>query len=394
MRSTLKRTVVLFALVALLSVIPLGCSSTGANTAATPAAAKTTAATSAATTATTSTAATTSAEASAPAGNPLTGPAADYYKGKTVTIYTGTGGAGSPNDLWARTLAKYLPDITGAKYVVVNETAGGGRVIANQLYGTMKPDGLAMEFVPAGELWTPYMTGDAAVKYEMSKYAYIGGVSSGNFIMLVGPDSKYKTVEDLIKTKGLKFAHSNRTASTTYANALAMDILGMDRKIVTGFEGGAAARLLAIQQGEADATVLNPDNALASQQKGQATTIMQVGVNRTKPGENLPTMMEFVKAENLNETQKRLIGSLDFLWDAKMLIMTPGTSQDKVDFMSAAFKTLLEKPEFRAEISKATSTEIGPYVSGADIAKRGAALAEKKGDVALWNDLLNKYAPK
>jgi hypothetical protein len=166
--------------------------------------------------------------------------------------------------------------------------------------------------------------------------------------------------------------------------------LGLYGKIITGFEG-AAGRLLAVQQGDADVTVMNPDNALLAQSKGQCTTIMQVGLTRTKPGENLPTMMEFVKAESLNDNQKKLLDSFDFLWDAKQIFTSPDVPKERVAFMAEAFKKVVENPDFRAEMSKATSTEIGPYISGEELGKRANTLAGKKDVVTLWNEMLNKH---
>jgi tripartite-type tricarboxylate transporter receptor subunit TctC len=401
MRVNLKRTVVIFILLAMIIVIPLGCGNNASTPAATPAAAKTNAPAISASAASpsadvptkqASTSAVTNSAAASTSAVAVSNlaAAAEFYKGKTVTIYTGAGVAGSAADLWARTLAKYLPEITSAKYVVQNETAGGGRVITNQMYNQIKPDGLSLLFQPLGETWTPYMTDDPAVKYEIAKFSYVGGTSSGNFILMVGPDSKIKTVDDLMKAKGLKFAHGAKTASTTFVNALAMEILHLDGKLITGFEG-SQGRLLAVQQGDCDGTVMNPDNALLAENKGQGKTLMQVGTTRTKPGENLPTMMEFVKADSLTDNQKRLLATTDFLWDSKQLMTCPGVPQDRLDFMEDAFKKVLNNADFRAEISKTTNTEIGPYVSGAETNKRAIALVSKKGDIVLWNDMLTKY---
>ena len=108
---------------------------------------------------------------------PATDSAATFYKGKVLMIVT-QAPAGSTSDLWARTLATYMAELTGAKIAIKNETAGGGRVIQNAMATTIKPDGLTVMSASSGTFWPAYMTGDPAVKYDITKFHYIGGAES------------------------------------------------------------------------------------------------------------------------------------------------------------------------------------------------------------------------
>ncbi len=335
--------------------------------------------------------ATTKAPAPTTAPTASTSAAAEFYKGKTITLYT-SGTPGSASDMWARTIAKYLPDITGAKVVVQNESAGNGKVLFNQLQSTIKADGLALCYTPVGTLWPGYMTNDPAVQYDITKYVYLGGVESGNYLMSVAMNSSIKTVDDLKKAKNLKFAHSARTSTITLANALAIDLLGLDGKIILGFDG-ATGRQLAVQQGEAEATVMAPDTAMVAKQKGILNPIMQVGVvaSRTKPGDDVPSVMELVKSDSLTDMQKRLIATIDILADSKSVFVASGTPQDRMTFLADAFKKVYDSADFKADLKKTIGEDVGPYVSGDELSKRASNLAAKKGDMKLWDDLLNKY---
>jgi tripartite-type tricarboxylate transporter receptor subunit TctC len=400
MRATFKRTIICLALLAVLAAIPLGCSSNSATPTAAPAAAKTTAATSTApaTTAsagaptkaaTTSAATTTSAPAASSSAAALTGPAADFYKGKTVTIYVGSA-AGGYTDVLARFIAQYMSDTTGAKFVVQNETGGGGRVILNQMAGQVKNDGLFLLFMPAGSIWPAYMTGDSSVQYDITKFQYVGGIEAGNALISVSPKGKIKTADDLLKAKGLKFAATNKTTLPTVANALGIDILGLDGKIITGFDS-STGRQLALQQNDVDATVMSSDTTAKGQKDGIMKALVQVGTERMKTYADVPCLTDIKKVDSLTDNQKRLIGSIDLLTDAKMLIAPPGTPQERVDFLNAAFKKIYDSSNLKADIQKASGEEAAPYIGGKELLKKANDLAAKKGDMKLWTDIINKY---
>ena len=66
----------------------------------------------------------------------------EFYKGKTVTIMIGYGPGGT-DDVWARLLAKYMPEhIPGKPTVVASNVPGAGSLLlTNQIYNTQPKDG-------------------------------------------------------------------------------------------------------------------------------------------------------------------------------------------------------------------------------------------------------------
>src|SRR5512139_2329778 len=77
--------------------------------------------------------------------------AAPFYEGKTVRITVGAS-AGGGFDLWARTVGRHIgKHIPGNPTVVVeNVTGAGGLIMANQLYKSVRPDGLTIGHVNGG----------------------------------------------------------------------------------------------------------------------------------------------------------------------------------------------------------------------------------------------------
>jgi tripartite-type tricarboxylate transporter receptor subunit TctC len=318
---------------------------------------------------------------------------ADFYNGKVITIHTRST-AGANDDLWARMLAVHLPNvIKGVKVAVSNEPAGGGRVIQNAFASTTPADGLHTMFLAAGTMWPAYMANDPTAKFKIDDHEYIGGVESENPLIAVSPKGKIKTLDDLRKAKGLIYAASNRDSMLTYANALVIDILKLDGKIVTGFPG-STGRALALQQGDADGLVTSPSAGQKGIHDGIMKLLVQIGKTRSEPFMEIPCMMELVKADTITETQKKLLDTIDFLTDAKFLMAPPGTPKDKVAFLSSAVKKALESPALKADIKKSTGDDCPPYVSGAALSKMAKELSAKKSEMKVWDDLLNKYVRK
>jgi tripartite-type tricarboxylate transporter receptor subunit TctC len=315
--------------------------------------------------------------------------AEEFYKGKTISLYT-SGTVGSGSDTWCRIIAKYLPEYTGAKVVVVNESAGNGLVIYNHLFSQIKADGLSICYNSVGTIWPGYMTGDASVQYDITRFKYIGGIESGNPLMNVTPNGKYKNIDDLRKVKDLKFAHSTKTATVTMANALAIDLLKLNGMIITGFNGDTG-RQLALQQGDSDATVTAPDTAMLGKAKGTYLPILEIGSTLMKPGDDLPLLTNLVKADTLTDTQRRLVGSIDILSDPKTVFAPPETPKERLDFLAAAFKKVYDTPVFKDEVKKTVGVDVNAYVPGEEIAMRATILAAKKADMGLWTEILNKY---
>ena len=314
---------------------------------------------------------------------------AAFYKGKTVTIHC-SGNPGTTSDMWARTIARHLETILGATVVVKNESGGNGKVLFNQFAKTIKSDGLNLCYTQAGILTPPYMMGDKAVQYEIAKFKYLGGMENANMIMSVMYNGKIKNVDDLQKTKGLKFAHQAKTSLPAMANALAIDLLGLDGKLILGFEG-SGGKTLAVQQGECHATVSAGDAAMVDTAKKNMQAILQIGKERMPPAEDLPVVTEFVKANALTNTQKRLLDSIDFIDDSKTLFVPADTPQDKVDFLTDAFKKAYDTPALKADLQKFLGFKPGAYINSKDLTKRMIDTSGKKSDVALWNDILDKY---
>ena len=102
----------------------------------------------------------------------------DFYRGKTITMYVGTGvGAGAvsayPAAL-APLMKKYLP---GHPDIIVSYMPGGGGIkAANYIYGIAPQDGTAWGFITRGFLLAPLLKIPQA-QFDPTKFNWIGSPS-------------------------------------------------------------------------------------------------------------------------------------------------------------------------------------------------------------------------
>src|SRR5690349_11369869 len=184
---------------------------------------------------------------------PLAAPAQPNFAGKTITIIVGYKPGGG-YDATARLLARHLPDhVPGKPTVIVQNMPGGNSIIAaNHMYNVAKPDGLTIgtfnRNLPIAQL-----TKVQGVKYDITKFAWIGSAAYETTILAIRNDLPYKTFAELRKAKEPVVIGSTGPGANTYDFPLLLkDMLGLNFKIVSGYSSSADI-MLAVERKEADA---------------------------------------------------------------------------------------------------------------------------------------------
>lgn len=127
--------------------------------------------------------------------------AAPYFEGKRITIVVGYA-AGGGYDRMARVLAKHLPKyIPGKPTIIVENMPGASSIIAsNYIYNVAKPDGLTIGSIERG-LPIAQLLKAEGIKFDLTKYSWIGSVASEATVLTLRTDLPYKTFDGLLKAK-------------------------------------------------------------------------------------------------------------------------------------------------------------------------------------------------
>ncbi len=126
-----------------------------------------------------------------------------FYKGKLVRIVVGYSPGGG-FDTFSRLLARHLKrHIPGNPNIIVQNMPGAGSMIAaNRVYAMQPSDGLTIVNFHYSVAMQSFV-GDPAVKFDPSKYHWLGEPSIGALprVLYVRTDLPIRTLDDLKKRK-------------------------------------------------------------------------------------------------------------------------------------------------------------------------------------------------
>ena len=280
---------------------------------------------------------------------PLAAAAQPNFAGKTVTIVVGYKPGGG-YDQAARILARHLPaHIPGKPTVIVQNMPGGNSIIAaNHVYNVAKPDGLTIgtfnRNLPIAQL-----TKVQGVKYDMTKFQWIGSAANESTILAIRNDLPYKSFEDLRKAKEPVVIGSTGPGANTHDFPLLLkELLGVNIKIVSGYSSSADI-MLAIERKEVDGRA----GSLTSIQPFIDRNLVRpiIRARAVEPGiEKLP--MDESLAPNPRAKAIMALRSAPEVV-ARPYVLPPATPADIVKMYREAFAAAIKDPALVAESKKA-----------------------------------------
>ena len=289
------------------------------------------------------------AGAVAMAGGALAQSPADFYKERQVTILHGFGVGGTYGKT-SLALAEALKPILGTDSIIVqNRPGSGGLKMTNYAYNVAPKDGSVLLMLP-DTLVVTQLTRPKAAKYEADKFTFLGGALRVNSVMVVRSDTGVKKWTDL-RTKEVPLASSGVGSQTYQVPAIVNGLLGTKIKIVKGYRG-SRKMLLTMEQGEVAGINLTWLSFKTNRQEwfenGFAIPLMQMGPEPEADLPNVPMLRDLVAAED-----RPIIAFMSTLVSiGRSLATPPGVSQDKIDFLRAAFAKAVATPGFAASMKK------------------------------------------
>jgi tripartite-type tricarboxylate transporter receptor subunit TctC len=274
---------------------------------------------------------------------------AQDFAGKTVTIVVGYK-AGGGYDATARLLARYLPKhIPGKPTVIVQNMPGANSIIAaNHMYNVAKPDGLTIgtfnRNLPIAQL-----TNVQGVKYDITKFQWIGSAANETTILAIRADLPYKNFDELRKSKQQIVIGSTGPGANTHDFPLLLkELLGVNIKLVSGYSSSADI-MLAIERKEVDGRAGSYTSIRPFIDRKLVKPIVRAR-STEKSVETLPADESF--APNPRAKAIMALRSAPELV-ARPYVLPPNTPADIVKVLRAAFVAAIKDPDCEKEAEKA-----------------------------------------
>jgi tripartite-type tricarboxylate transporter receptor subunit TctC len=304
----------------------------------------------------------------------------DFYKGKQIRWVVGTA-AGQDYDLWTRLIARHMVRyVPGNPTIVVENMPGAGHILAtNYLFNTAARDGTVVGMV-SRNMTDAAVMGLPNVRFDPSRFNWIGSPEVSNRVMFVSPASGIRKVPDLFERELIVGAPGG-AQGVTAAPILLKNLLGMRLKIVQGYHSPNDV-VLAIARGEVGAVVnsIGGPESLRRQQWVASGELLPLFNMEPEPLPNLdaPTIFDFVRTE---EQRQVLAFFSNNVLLGRPLMAPPGVQAERVALLRGAFDATMRDEAFRKEAA-AMGFELAPK-SGPEIAALvAAALATPKDIVA------------
>lgn len=301
-----------------------------------------------------------------------------FYRGKTLTMVIGYPPAGA-NDVYARMAARHIgKHIPGSPSVVPRNMPGAGSLIAaNHIFNVAPRDGTVMGLlVPTLPL--EEALGATAVKFKSAGFHWLGRMAGAPNITFINASASVKSIADAFDKTAILGATGRGATNAIYPTVL-NNVLGTKFKVVTGYEGSAAA-MLAMERGEVEGhsatyDTLKTVHADWLTQK-RVNVIVQYSLHRHPELKDVPTTVELAR----NPEQAQILRAVSSASEiGKFVLTTPETPAERVQALRRAFDAMVQDPEFIADAAK-LRVELGP-LPGTELQQIVADVANMPADI-------------
>lgn len=311
-----------------------------------------------------------------------------FYQGKQGRLFT-MGSPGGGYDTYTRTVSAFLEKRIGAKLIPTNEPAAGGMIAMNRTMNAT-PDGLTLLLTGGEGLVTAQLYGLSGVNYDVRKQVFLARVSGEDKVAVVGPQSPYKSAGDLTALdRQALWAGSGKADNNSDFSAIMCYALGIKCKLILGYKGTGDMNL-AIQRAEVDGRVISDEAAALY---GPSSGMRILTVLARKRSEKFPDVPTIFEAAKLSPTAERLLD-----WRAniaslgRVILTTPGTPKERVDYLRAALADILRDNAFIAEMKKVNLS--AGYLGADDVeaaVEKAMTTLDAKGLADMKDIALNRY---
>src|SRR4051812_3910686 len=277
---------------------------------------------------------------------------ADLYRGKTIRMLlpTSPGGGRALYALpFAEAFARHIPG--NPTILPVFMPGAGGSTAINNASSVAEPDGLTIVSPLKGSVIAQAI-GDRSVKYDLTKFNWIGRITDATQIFFASSKVSARTIDDFRQQEAV-IAAVGRASVTYQIPAFINNVLGTKFKIVTGYRSAGATNM-SVEIGETqgafttwnDIQSYHPDWL----SDGKIRIVTQIALQRHPDLGEVPLLTDFAA----NDDDRKLI---EFMSSSSELGQTfaapPGVPPHIVAALREAFDKTMKDPSYIARLEKA-----------------------------------------
>jgi tripartite-type tricarboxylate transporter receptor subunit TctC len=290
---------------------------------------------------------------------------ADFYRGKTITLITGSD-TGGGYDLNARVLARYLVRyIPSNPGIIVQNKPGAASVIAaNYVYEVAPKDGTVIAGVQRTIPFPDLFVGETA-HYDVRKIQWLGSTMHELGLIVAWHTAPQQTFADVMKTP-MVVGGDGAAADTEIFPRVLNHMFGTQFKIVSGYRGQAQI-VLAMERGEVQGTgnwswsdiqKVHPDWV----RDKEIRLLLQIDLKKSADLPDVPLILDLARNDEERQVLEVLVSMKSL---GRPYFVPPGVPGDRAEALRTAFMRTMKDPDFLADAKKSLGT-IDP-VSGADM---------------------------
>ena len=283
---------------------------------------------------------------------------ADFYSSRSITILVGAG-PGGITDITARIIAGFLEEsVPGQPSVIVQNMPGGGSVtMANHIYRSAARDGTVLGYSLPAIILAQLMEPRRA-RYDGRELTWIGSAVTSTNAITVMADSPATTVAEARRAEIILGA-TGRGSLLYQLPALARELLGLDVRIITGYQGSAEISL-AMERGEVHGQAAGLDYWSLARPEWLESDRLRFLVRIGPPdarAPDTPHIGDLVASDRERALAQFLEIGPDMGWP---LFAPPELPPDRLAALRAAFGAMLADESFGEAIQTAMRAPVTP----------------------------------
>ena len=273
---------------------------------------------------------------------------ADFYGNRSITILVGAA-PGGITDISARIIGGYLEEhVPGEPSVIVQNMPGGGSVtMANHIYRVAARDGTVLGYSLPAIILAQLMEPGRA-RYDGRELSWIGSAITTSNIISVLEGSPATTVDQALEVEIILGA-TGRGSLLYQLPTMARELLGLDIRIITGYQGSAEISL-AMERGEVHGQAAGMDYwSLARPQwlaEERLHHLVRIGPPDARAS-GTPRLIDLVATDRERALAEILEIGPDMGWP---MFAPPEVPADRLTALRTAFAEMLERESFAEAI--------------------------------------------